>query len=135
MIDIGTDRNGHSLRMLTSEALKAYPTAMLFQFLEDRDVIVRSLAARHLQLRGGKDVFDYARQLLLSKRAPSREVAAFLLGQLGTPKRPFRVQSTRLLVDLLKSEANSQVRAAAIASLGQLRAINAVERVLSYAND
>ena len=135
MIDVGTDRKGHSLRMLTSDALKAYSTRKLFQFLEDRDVIVRSSAARHLQLRGGKDVFDFARQLLSNKRAPSREVAAFLLGQLGTPKRPFRTESTKLLIDLLKSETDVQVIAAAIASLGQLRAINAVQQLISYAND
>ena len=54
MIDVGTDREGHSVRMLVSAALRAYPTATLFQFLEDRDVIVRSLAARQLQLRAGR---------------------------------------------------------------------------------
>ena len=135
MIDGGTDRKGCSLRMLVSEALRAYPTSALFEFLEDRDVVVRSAAARKLQLCATREVFNRASQLLKSDRVATREVAAFLLGQLGTPRRPYKGESAGLLMQLLDSEKNTQVRAVAITSLGQLKATDTLDRIIAFSND
>jgi HEAT repeat protein len=135
VIDVGVDREGHSLRQLVWQALKACPTIALFQFLEDRDVIVRSAAARELQLRGGRAAFERARQLLTSRGTTIREMGAFLLGQLGTPKRPYKKKSTKLLLGLLRAESNPVVRATAITSLGQLKAVEALRQITAFSKD
>jgi len=135
MIEISADREGHSLRFLVWQGLKKCSTMTLFQFLEDGDVIVRSTAARELQLRGGQNVFDRTGQLLQSKSKTTRELAAFVLGQLGTPKRPYKKESTKLLMKLLRSETNAVVRATAISSLGDLKAIEALPLIIKYAKD
>lgn len=135
MIDISTDRDGHSLRLLVWLGLRRFPTLALFQFLSDPDVIVRSATARELQIRGGKRVFEKTKQLLVSDKKNLRELAAFILGQLGTPKRPFKAESTQLLLQLLRSETNATVRATAIDSLGWLHTTRAIKNIVSFAKD
>jgi len=135
MIEVSTDRNGESLRMLVWTGLKQFPTQALFQFLSDPNVIVRTATARELQIRGGKRVFETTRQLLASDKKNMRELGAFILGQLGTPKRPFKKQSTNLLLGILRSESNATVRATAICSLGDLHAIRAIKIIVAFAND
>lgn len=135
MIESCTDREGHSLRFLVWKALKQYRTASLWQFLYDRDVIVRSAAARELQIRGGKFVYEQTKTLLKHDSKDIRELAAFILGQLGTPRLPFKTASTRDLLMLLKIEKNTTVRATAVCSLGQLHATKALPTIISSAND
>jgi len=135
MIESGVDREGHSLRLLVWQGLKGFSTDALFQFLGDRDVIVRSITAKELQVRGGRKVFDHASHLLTRKRMYQRELGSFLLGQLGTPKRPFKQQSIKLLLNSLKSETNAIVRTMIITSLAQLKAADAINTVVSYVND
>ena len=135
VIEVGTDREGHSLRLLVWQGLKQYSTKALFQFLYDRDAIVRSATARELQIRGGKLVFEKTMRLLTSDSKNIRELAAFIHGQLGTPKRPFKAESTKLLLQLLHSETNASVRASAICSLGSLHATRASRKIASFAKD
>jgi HEAT repeat protein len=135
MIDSSVDQKGHSLRHLVWKGLKTYPTPSLFQFLEDGDVIVRTAVARELQLRGGGAVFKRALLLLSNKKSVLREIGAFLLGQLGTPKRPYKKRSTGLLLKALEAEMSPSVRATIIASVGLLKATTAVKRCVKYAGD
>ena len=135
MIEVSTDREGHSLRHLVWQGLKQYPTKALFQFLHDPDVIVRSATARELQIRGGKRVFKETIRLLRSDSKNICELAAFILGQLGTPKRPLKVKFTKILLQLLDSETNVMVRATAIGSLGWLQATGAARKIVSFAKD
>jgi len=135
MIEVGTDYEGHSLRLLVWQASKQYRTAALWQFLYDRDVIVRSATARELQIRGGKLVYEQTKKLLKDDSKTIRELAAFILGQLGTPKRPFKTASTRDLLRLIKFEKNATVRATSICSLGQLKATKALATIISFSHD
>ena len=135
MIDSGGDPKGRSLRHLVWRGLKEYPTVAILQFLEDPEVIVRSEAARRLHLRPERRVFDRAAQLLRSERVYKREIAAFVLGQLGTPKRPYKNLSTKALLHSLKSERNPVVRATIITALGQLKAAEALEMIVPFAKD
>lgn len=135
MIDSGVDRKGCSLRHLVWRGLKECPTDAVLRFLEDPDVIVRSEAARRLHLRPERRVYDRAAQLLRSKRVYKREIAAFVLGQLGAPKRPYKKASSKILLRLLRSESNAMVRATIIASLGQLKVIQAVRRIIIFSTD
>jgi hypothetical protein len=132
MIDTGTDRKGHSLRMLVAQALRDYRTEALLPLLKDKDAIVRSAVARQLQLRGGATVLAEALSLLRDPIDQSREIAAFVLGQLGTPRAPYRSKSVRALMDLLSREKSVAVLASALSSLGHLRAQEAVPHVLRF---
>jgi HEAT repeat protein len=133
-IDAGVDSHGHSLRMLVSQSLERYQTSHLFQFLQDRGVIVRSAAARRLQLRGTREVFEHALSLAHSKSRRNREIAAFLLGQLGTPQMPYRGDSLPVLC-ILCSDRAPEVRAASIAALGHLRAVELADVVTKARRD
>jgi HEAT repeat protein len=121
--------------MLVAQALRQYRPAMLLQFLEDGDAIVRSAAARELQLRPSRGVFGRARRLLANDQSISREVGAFILGQLGTPSRPYLRASVPLLLKLIQSESDAQVRGVALSSLGHLKAKAAIGRLTALHTD
>ena len=129
-----SDVQNSTIDLLVFQALKQYPTNALVPMLEDKDVIVRSAVARELQIRGGDEVFLAAQKLGASERHESREIAAFLLGQLGTPTSPYREQSIPLLKVHLKDDYH-EVRSAAAASLGHHHADNALDELLGLAAD
>lgn len=133
MID-DADLENSTLRLLVFQALKQYPTSALVPMLVDKDVIVRSAVARELQIRGGDDVFVAAKKLGTSERHEAREIAAFLLGQLGTPTLPYREQSISLLKAHLRDDYY-EVRSVAAAALGHLHADNALDELLALAFD
>ena len=135
MIDISADRAGHSLRTLVWQALRGYRTDLLYQFLRDKDVIVRTIAARELQTRGTRKVYEYVSRHASDKSTVMREISAFVLGQLGTPDRPFRERSVPILVKLASSDQSPSVRAAAVSSLGHLRASRSLPVVVDAAQD
>ena len=99
-----SDVQNSTIDLLVFQALKQYPTNALVPMLEDKDVIVRSAVARELQIRGGDEVFIAAQKLGASERHESREIAAFLLGQLSTPTLPYLEQSVPLLKVHLKDD-------------------------------
>lgn len=133
-IDISTDKSGTALRMLVYQALAGYSTEALLPFLGDSDTIVRTAAARKLQVRGGVEVFEHAAQLATSTKKEDREISAFILGQLGTPKRPFRIASLPILKKLCMDKS-SAVREAALASLGHLDAVEAIDLIKQLKRD
>jgi HEAT repeat protein len=95
---------------------------------------VRDTAARELQIRGERSAFERAVQLLKYKAAYKRETATFLLGQLGTPKYPYRAESIPLIEKMCKDKDIS-VRNTAITSLGHLRAKESIGLMLEAAHD
>ena len=133
MID-SPDLEKSTLHLLLFQALKQYSTSALLPMLGGKDAIVRVAAARELQTRGGDDVFEVAASFVKSSRHESREIAAFLLGQLGTPKLPYRGQSLPLLTALLKDDYY-EVRSAAAAALGHLHAEEALGELIMLASD
>lgn len=135
MITSGIDKDGESLRLLVAQALRAYPTYSLHPFLEDKNVLVRSAAAREIQLRGESISFDAAIGLIGDKRAYLREIAVFILGQLGTPKYPFRESSIPIISDRLALDKSAAVRAAAAAALGHLNAHESLDALAVAAAD
>lgn len=135
MIDVGTDRPGHSLKLLVFQALKLYETSALLPLLLDKDSIVRAAVARELQGRGGEVVYHEAVRLLASRTSATREIAAFLLGQLSYPEYPFAAQSVPLLIAVLRKDKSASVRASAAAALGHLRKKSALSALLFASND
>jgi HEAT repeat protein len=118
--------------MLVAEALRHYPTPALFPFLNDRDIITRSAAAREIQIRGGKRAFGQTVGLLRSDDQQLREMACFILGQLGTPKLPFRSLSVAMLVEHLTTEKHADAIAAALISLGHLGATSQILKLARF---
>jgi hypothetical protein len=135
MIDIGVDSDGTALRMLIAQALRLYPTSSLYSFLEDRSVPVRTAAARQIQIRGERESLDHAVNLLDDKRASVREIAVFILGQLGTPTYPYKAESVEKIVVKLNADSSGMVRAAAAAALGHLQSYEAIPALIEAARD
>ncbi|MFV0477511.1 MAG: HEAT repeat domain-containing protein [Parahaliea sp.] len=118
MID-DVDLSSSTLRLLASEALKTWSNVAVLKLLSEEDHIVRTLAARELQMRGDKDIFNHVVGFVDSDIIFLREICAFTLGQLGTPDMPFKSSSLPLL-EVLVTDRDSEVRAAAAASLGHI---------------
>ena len=118
MID-NVDASSSTLRMLVSEALKKWTTGSLLGLLEDDDVIVRTAVARELQIRGELSILEKVRSYVTDNRPFMREIAAFILGQLGTPLMPFKQESISLLRPLV-SDSDADVRSAVAAAFGHL---------------
>jgi HEAT repeat protein len=112
----------------------------LLAALDDRNCILRTAAARELHVRGGRHVFEKMRVLSAAPRYESREISAFVLGQLGTPSCPFAVESIPILLTLL-DDPYSEVRSAAVvafaslAMLGRTMPADVVQRIALSAND
>ncbi len=134
MID-DKDASDSTLRLILWKALQKYSTARLCTLLSDNDPIVRTSAAKQLHLRGTKAIYLKATELCEHEKTDSREIGAFLLGQLGAPKRPFRKQSIPILVNLLGNDPSMEVRAAAAAALGHLEAVEASGELIGRAID
>lgn len=115
----------------TWEEMKQYDIFQLHKELISPEEIRRFTSARELQIRGDNRTFEYVASLSNMPNALYREVAAFILGQLGTPERPFRKQSIPILSNLLRYDPIPQVRAAAAAALGHLSSLESFE----YLND
>lgn len=118
MID-DIDASSSTLRMLLSQALKTWKIEALHNLLSDDDHVVRTAVARELHMRGEEKTFQKSKELANDKKKYLREIAAFTLGQLGTPDYPYREQSIPILMILLK-DRSAEVRAAAVAGLGHL---------------
>jgi HEAT repeat protein len=102
-----------------ARALKGYSDADLLDELVDRSPILRTAAACELHLRGGSHVFDRAKELARAPRHESREIAAFVLGQLGHPTCPFATESFPIL-DTLLDDPYWEVRVQALVAIASL---------------
>jgi len=112
-----------TLREILWQALKAYSTESLLNLVCDEDPIVRACAAKQLHFRPEDKVFKFAERLCFSTIAFEREIAAFILGQLGTPIFPYREASLNLLIDLASDEID-EVVVAALVAIGHLNDAN-----------
>lgn len=122
-----------TLGVLVYQALKQYSSSALLPLLSDPSNTVRSAAARETQMRGEIDTLHYCVQLLKGASAREREIAAFVLGQLGTPKLPYKSASIPLLEQCLMTDRSITVIATAIAALGHLRSTASIQLIISFA--
>lgn len=110
------------LRLAVARAFMQYATDELLRLLTDDNPIVRTAAARELHLRGGDLAYVAAKRLANSSLPAHREVAAFLLGQLGTPECPFASESFPILLGLMK-DTDSEVSYVAVGAIGSLASL------------
>ena len=115
--------------------LKPEPTPVLLDLLCDENELTRTVAAKELQVRGERVAFERAVELSSSTRDELREIAVFLIGQLGTPAFPFKQEAIPLLEQFLIGDQAPMVRETAAKALGFLRARTAVHSLINTAND
>ena len=118
MIDT-LDASDDRLRLAVARALSSYGEDELFDCLTDPDPILRTTAARILHTRGTRTVFDHVIGLADHPRRDMREIAAFVLGQLGLTGRPYARPSYPVLARLL-DDPYWEVRRAAAGAVGTL---------------
>lgn len=134
MID-NPDFSTSTVRLLVWQALKLYSTDSLVPMLEDEDSVVRTAVASELQLRGERTAFDQVLHRCDDPRDFVREIAAFTLGQFGTPNYPFRLESIPKLCEMADRDVSVDVRASAVAALGHLHARESLKVLLEAARD
>jgi len=92
----------------------------LYVYLLDTDYRVRTLSAQAIQMKyATKEVFEKISLMLSSDNSNEREIGAYILGQLGTPKMPFVKESLPLLYKLF-DDSNEEVVEVSISSVGHL---------------
>ena len=92
----------------------------LYDYLLDEDYRVRTLSAQAIQMKyATKEVLKKISLMINSKNSNDREIGAYILGQLGTPKMPFVKESLPLLYKLF-DDTNEEVVGTAISSIGHL---------------
>jgi HEAT repeat protein len=134
MLDSDHDNQKLS-RYFVQKGMSDLSPAQLIDLLTQDDPIVRSSAGFLLHLSGGNsEDFDRIAALATHADAHVREVAAYVLGQFGTPDYPFRVASVPLLSRMTR-DSNDEVRVSAISALGHLRGDDAWEAILSAVAD
>lgn len=116
------------------EKFRACSLGQLHQALGSQNEPERFAAARELQVRGQATTFELSTSLAKNNNAVLREMSAFVLGQLGTPGRPFRHLSLPVLNRLLEDSVFT-VRAAAAAALGHLKAHESLTLLEKTAED
>ena len=92
----------------------------LYLVIIEKNCDEKHAAASQLTTRGGKANFQKAIEFCNSKNPNVRVEGAHILGQLGTPKRPFKKESTPILINLLEHDTNEYARASAAAALGHI---------------
>ncbi|MFZ6679672.1 HEAT repeat domain-containing protein [Undibacterium sp. Tian12W] len=116
--------------------MESFSVQQLRAELNVTNILRQYTAAKYLQLKGAsRETFIYLTDLLRCENESYRKVAVFCLGQLGTPDRPFSVETVPLLVDLAKKNIDLSVRAEVISALGHLKDNSCFEYLADAAND
>jgi hypothetical protein len=115
------DLSASTSRLLIWQALRKYSLKALVPMLRDPEIEVRTTAARLLQVRGGSAIWGLARKLCAAKSVRERVMGLFILGQLGTPRLPYKLRTLDLIESLLSHRQPAVVVEQALYSIGHLR--------------
>lgn len=134
------DASHSRLRFILSNALSMYPEESLLELILDSDIILRTAAARQIHTSGTIKSFEFALSLVKSGRFDDREMGAFILGQLGAPRRLFCRESLPSLFKLL-DDPYYEVRASSVGAIGFLQLASdtpvpgVLEKIIPLRND
>jgi HEAT repeat protein len=112
----GEDPTDGMLRRILWSAFTTLSEDKLFECALDEDRILRTAAARQIQLRASDACFNFAMSLVNSHRFDHREISAFILGQIGISRPELVAISIPPLTKLL-DDPYYEVRATAIYAL------------------
>ncbi len=107
----------------------------LFTVVLERPCDEKHAAASQLTVRGGEDVFEKAVEFCNSKDPNIRAEGAHVLGQIGTPGRPFKKEATPILINIFINDSSNIVRASAAASLGHIENKKVIDVLSKYVSD
>jgi HEAT repeat protein len=123
-------------RYYLRQRMSELPAAELVKLLSSDDVIARTVAGMCLHLAGGtQETHSAILDLASNEAAYVREVAAYTLGQFGTPDYPFRSESLPVLSRLADVDESDEVRLAATVAIMHLGGPDAAGRILRAAKD
>lgn len=108
------------LYILAWQRVKQLTNSELLCFVRSKDALVRDLVIQEFHIRPSREVFEIAATLIRDKKARAREAGYLILGQLGSPDRPFRDNSVPLIMQGLKSEKSVSVQCAIAYAIGHL---------------
>ena len=115
------DLSDSTSRLLIWDALRKYSIRALIPLLKGPEIEVRTAAARRLHIRGGNAAWAAAKKLCESRKPADRIMGLFVLGQLGTPRLPYKRKTLDLIDTLLSRRQPALVVAQALYSVGHLR--------------
>ena len=130
-----SDRQSEERELALFQEMAQKSNEDLYQVIGHGKCDVRHAASMQLQIRGGRTTLSKALEFCKSVDPGVRNEGAFILGQLGTPERPFREESTPVLIDLLENDPDDSVRASAAAALGHLENSPAIPHLIRSAVD
>ncbi|WP_353327981.1 hypothetical protein [Chitiniphilus shinanonensis] len=107
--------------ILAWQRAKQLTNLELINFVRSRDAATRNLIIQELHARPFEDVFQAALLLISEGQAQSRASGYLILGQLGTPDRPFRDRSTPIILQGLEKERVATVQSAILYAIGHLK--------------
>ena len=119
-IDGGTDKPGHSLRLLLHIAMKHSSSEGLMGYITDNDLIVRTAAAREIQSRSEQIYIVRISSMLDSEYERDREIAAFIIGQFNFSDANLQNKNKEKLENMLFIERSDDVLVSILSSLGNL---------------
>jgi len=108
------------LYILAWQRVKQLTNAELLCFVRSKNALVRDLVIREFHVRPSRDVLEIALSLLHEKKAIARAAGYLILGQLGSPDRPFRDDSMPPILRGIESEKSPSVRCAIAYAIGHL---------------
>lgn len=108
------------LYLLAWQRVKQLTNDELICFIQSKNAVVRDLVIREFHTRPSREVFEIAASLVREKKTVMRVAGYLILGQLGTPDRPYRDDSMPLLMHGLDSEKTVSVLCAIAYAVGHL---------------
>lgn len=102
---------------------------------DDEDIVWDAIVILHI--RGTQEIFETASKLCESDNPKERACGVDILAQLGTPEKPFRKETTDILLNLLNQEEDTNVLYCIGVALGHLddpRAIEPLSRLKKHAD-
>lgn len=108
------------LYILAWQRVRQLTNTELLCFVRSKNALVRDLVIREFHVRPSREVLEISLSLTLEGRAVARSAGYLILGQLGSPNRPFREESMPAIMRGIESEKSTLVRCAIAYAIGHL---------------
>ncbi|MFT3960593.1 hypothetical protein [Propionivibrio sp.] len=115
-----TTKAEFDLHILAWQRVRELTNAELLCFIRSKNTQVRDLIIREFHVRPSREVLEIALSLVNEKKAVARAAGYLILGQLGSPDRPFRNDSIPAIMKGIESEKLPSVRCAIAYAIGHL---------------
>lgn len=122
------------VEILAYKYMESQDDETVFDYLQDTDGKVRTIAGKSIQLRGSDELFYQVISLKNAQKYYLRELCAFILGQFKTVNQDILAQIPPILLALSKDNSIS-VKTTAIYALGHFYGCHSMNLPLSDIDD